>query len=69
LGRNFNLTSSDKALTATGSLTSTGEKAASLSGYMTVWAVCSGAAILAAVALMAAPAHAFSDKPIHDVVR
>lgn len=57
------------ALTATGSLAATGEKVAPLSGYLTVWAVCSGAAILAAVALMAAPAHAFSDKPIDDVVR
>ncbi|MEO6882190.1 MAG: MFS transporter [Mycobacteriaceae bacterium] len=35
---------------------------ASLSGYLIVWAVCSGAALLAAGALMAAPKHAFSDR-------
>ena len=50
------------ALTSTGSLAATGEKVAPLSGYLTVWAVCSGAALLAAVALLAAPKHAFSDR-------
>ena len=49
------------ALTSTGSLDATAEKVAPLSGYLTVWAVCSGAAFLAALALMAAPKHAFSD--------
>ncbi|XAS75417.1 MFS transporter [Dermatophilaceae bacterium Sec6.4] len=34
---------------------------APLSGYLTVWAVCSGAAVLAALALMAAPKRAFTD--------
>jgi MFS family permease len=38
------------------------EAAAPLSGYLTVWAVCSGAALLAALALVAAPRHAFSDR-------
>ncbi|PKH37836.1 Major Facilitator Superfamily protein [Nocardioides alpinus] len=52
------------ALTATGSLDATAEKVAPLSGYLTVWAVCSGAAFLAALALMAAPKHAFSDQPL-----
>lgn len=37
------------------------EASAPLSGYLTVWAVCCGAALLAAVALLAAPRHAFSD--------
>ena len=35
---------------------------APLSGYLTVWAVCSGAALLAALALLAAPRHAFGDR-------
>ena len=52
------------ALTATGSLDATAEKVAPLGGYLTVWAVCSGAAFLAALALMAAPEHAFSDAPV-----
>ena len=50
------------ALTATGSLDATAEKVAPLSGYLTVWAVCAGASFLAALALMAAPKHAFSDQ-------
>lgn len=49
------------ALTATGSLDATAEQVAPLGGYLTVWAVCAGAAFLAALALMAAPRHAFSD--------
>ena len=49
------------ALTATGSLDATTETVAPLSGYLTVWAVCAGASFLAALALMAAPKHAFSD--------
>jgi MFS family permease len=52
------------ALTATGSLDATAEQVAPLGGYLTVWAVCAGAAFLAAAALMAAPAHAFSDRPV-----
>ena len=51
------------ALTATGSLDATAEKVAPLSGYLVVWAVCAGASFLAALALMAAPKHAFSDAP------
>ncbi|MDZ5661029.1 MFS transporter [Nocardioides sp. S-58] len=50
------------ALTATGSLDAA-EKVAPLSGYLTVWAVCAGASFLAALALMAAPRHAFGDRP------
>ena len=37
---------------------------APLSGYLTVWAVCSGAALVAAVALTMAPRHAFSDRMV-----
>lgn len=51
------------ALTATGSLDATSEQVAPLSGYLTVWAVCAGASFLAALALLAAPRHAFSDGP------
>ncbi len=54
------------ALAATGSLDAAGEQVAPLSGYLTVWAVCSGAAFLAALALLAAPRHAFSDRPTPD---
>ena len=54
------------ALAATGSLDAAGEQVAPLSGYLTVWAVCSGAAFLAALALLAAPRHAFSDRPTSD---
>ena len=49
------------ALTATGSLDATSEHVAPFSGYLTVWAVCAGASFLAALALLAAPRHAFSD--------
>jgi MFS family permease len=49
------------ALTATGSLDATSEQVAPFSGYLTVWAVCAGASFLAALALLAAPAHAFGD--------
>ncbi len=49
------------ALASTGSIEGTTEAHASLSGYLTVWAVCSAAALLAALALLAAPRHAFSD--------
>ena len=52
------------ALAATGSLDAAGEEVAPLRGYLTVWAVCSGAAFLAALALLAAPRHAFSDRPL-----
>jgi len=51
------------ALTATGSLDAAGEQVAPLSGYLTVWAVCAGAAFVAALVLLAAPRHAFSDHP------
>jgi MFS family permease len=56
------------ALTATGSLDATAEKVAPLSGYLTVWAVCAGAAFLAALALLAAPKHAFSDASTVSVI-
>ena len=56
------------ALTATGSLDATAEKVAPLSGYLTVWAVCAGASFLAALALLAAPRHAFSDAPTASVI-
>ncbi len=55
------------ALTATGSLDATSEKVAPLGGYLTVWAVCAGAALLAALALLAAPRHAFSDMGRHEL--
>jgi hypothetical protein len=38
-----------------------------LGDYLTVWAVCAGASFLAALALMAAPRHAFSDTPTETV--
>jgi hypothetical protein len=43
------------ALAATGSLEDPTEGHAPLSGYLTVWAVCAAAALLAAVALLALP--------------
>ncbi|MEO7070913.1 MAG: MFS transporter, partial [Nostocoides sp.] len=49
------------ALKATGSIDGSGQAHAPLSGYLTVWAVCAAAALLAAVALFAAPKDAFSD--------
>ena len=52
------------ALTATGSLDAMAEEVAPFSGYLTVWAVCAGASFLAALALLAAPKHAFSDAPV-----
>ena len=58
------------ALTATGSLDATSEHVAPFSGYLTVWAVCAGASFLAALALLAAPRHAFSDvRPNDDRAR
>lgn len=56
------------ALTATGSLDAAAEKVAPLSGYLTVWAVCAGAAFLAALALLAAPKQAFSDAPSESLI-
>ncbi|WP_374457065.1 MFS transporter [Nocardioides sp.] len=56
------------ALTATGSLDEASEKVAPLGGYLTVWAVCAGASFLAALALLAAPRHAFSDVRTPQVV-
>ena len=51
------------ALASTGSIDKLGESApeAPLSGYLTVWAVCSGAALLAALALVVAPRAAFAE--------
>ena len=43
------------ALASTGSLEGPAEGAAPLSGYLTVWAVCSVAAVIAAVCLLLAP--------------
>jgi hypothetical protein len=37
--------------------------AGSLSGYLTVWAVCGGTAWLAALSLVFVPRLAFSDRP------
>ncbi|KQX75526.1 MFS transporter [Aeromicrobium sp. Root472D3] len=55
------------ALASTGSIDKLGEEAANapLSGYLVVWSVCSGAALLAAIALMLAPKVAFArqDEP------
>ena len=50
------------ALASTGSIDKLGEEStnAPLSGYLIVWGVCSGAALLAAVALMLAPKVAFA---------
>lgn len=47
------------ALAATGSLEGAEVGHAPLSGYLTVWSVCAGAAVLAALALLAAPRRAF----------
>jgi MFS family permease len=44
------------ALASTGSLEGPAEGRAPLSGYLTVWSVCAGAALLAAVALLRLPA-------------
>jgi MFS family permease len=49
------------ALASTGSLSDPTEGHAPLSGYLTVWAVCSVAALFAAVALFAVPKTAFGD--------
>ncbi len=49
------------ALASTGSLSDPTEGHAPLSGYLTVWAVCSVAALLAALALVAVPKSAFAD--------
>ncbi|WP_182524887.1 MFS transporter [Nocardioides dongkuii] len=46
------------ALTATGSLDGPDEGQAPLSGYLTVWAVCAGAALVAAAVLLLMPATA-----------
>jgi MFS family permease len=51
------------ALASTGSIDKLGEEStnAPLSGYLVVWGVCSGAALLAAIALMLAPKVAFAE--------
>jgi len=50
------------ALKATGSIDGSGQTHAPLSGYLTVWGVCATAAVLAAVALLAAPKDAFTNR-------
>jgi len=52
------------ALASTGSIDKLGEEStnAPLSGYLVVWGVCSGAALLAAIALMLAPRIAFTER-------
>jgi MFS family permease len=49
------------ALSATGSIDVEGNVNAPLSGYLVVWAVCAGSALLAAVSLLVVPKGAFSD--------
>lgn len=49
------------ALASTGSLADTEAGHAPLAGYLTVWAVCSVAALLAALSLLVVPAGAFAD--------
>jgi MFS family permease len=55
------------ALSATGSIDVEAAGHAPLSGYLTVWAVCAGSALLAAVSLMLVPKSAFAD-PVEAVV-
>ncbi|MET1057956.1 MAG: MFS transporter [Nocardioides sp.] len=52
------------ALASTGSLEDPTEGHAPLSGYLTVWAVCAVAALLAAAALMMVPKGSFSDHAV-----
>ncbi len=49
------------ALSATGSIDVEGNVNAPLNGYLVVWAVCAGSALLAAVSLLVVPKGAFSD--------
>lgn len=49
------------ALSATGSIDVEAAGHAPLSGYLTVWAVCAGSALLAAISLMLVPKTAFAD--------
>lgn len=49
------------ALSATGSIDVEAAGHAPLSGYLTVWAVCAGSALLAALSLMLVPRTAFAD--------
>ncbi len=49
------------ALAATGSLEGAEVGASPLSGYLTVWAVCSGTALVAALSLLVVPRGAFAD--------
>lgn len=49
------------ALSATGSIDVEAAGHAPLSGYLTVWAVCAGSALLAAVSLLLVPRTAFAD--------
>ena len=51
------------ALSATGSMDDVQEGHAALSGYLTVWAVCAVAALLAAAALLVLPRHV-ADEPV-----
>jgi MFS family permease len=49
------------ALSATGSIDTEGNVSAPLSGYLVVWAVCAGSALVAALSLLVVPRRAFSD--------
>ncbi len=49
------------ALAATGSLEGAEVGASPLSGYLTVWAICSGTALVAALSLLVVPRGAFAD--------
>lgn len=49
------------ALSATGSIDTEGAVSAPLSGYLVVWGVCAGSALLAAVCLLMVPRAAFAD--------
>jgi MFS family permease len=52
------------ALSATGSIDVEGNVNAPLSGYLVVWAVCAGSALLAAASLLVVPKGAFSDRRV-----
>ncbi|NYG59158.1 MFS family permease [Nocardioides daedukensis] len=54
------------ALAATGSIDGPAEGHAPLSGYLTVWGVCAGAALVAAIALLLLPKDALDDTAVSD---
>ena len=56
------------ALASTGSLEGPAADHAPLSGYLTVWGICSGAALLAAGGLLLAPARVFEGAEEQDPV-